>query len=71
MGSVIVFVKFFHRRSESIQCYTHVGVRAKLNQLFITRRKNFINLYNLFVNNLLFNPNSLDNKGSCWIFIVQ
>ena len=24
--------------------HTHVGVRAKLSQLFITRRKNFINL---------------------------
>ena len=40
-------VKFFStdtRKALGIQCYTHVGVRAKLNQLFITRRKNFINL---------------------------
>ena len=39
-------VKFFPtdtRKAPSIQCYTHVGVRAKLNQLFITQCKNFIN----------------------------
>ena len=42
-------VKFFHRHSESTQyavLYTR-RCRAKLNQLFITRRKNFINLYKI------------------------
>ena len=40
-------VKFFHRHSESTEyavLYTR-RCRAKLNQLFVTRRKNFTNLY--------------------------
>ena len=39
-------VKFFPhtRKAMSMQCYTHVGVMAKLNKLFVTRHKNFVNL---------------------------
>ena len=40
-------VKFFPQTLGKHWVYSaiHVGVRAKLNQLFITRRKNFINLW--------------------------